>query len=73
MHDVHGAYRKEILRHIALMTIDGGPPPLGLCAVALAIDLEAFALDEGQLVRVFSLVVARRVDDAVVGNTQLAD
>jgi len=55
------------------MTIDGGPPPLGLCAVALAIDLEAFALDEGQLVRVFSLVVARRVDDAVVGNTQLAD
>ena len=55
------------------MTVHGGPPPLRLTAVALASDLDAFALDEGQFVGVLSLVVASGVDHAVVGDAQLAD
>jgi len=54
------------------MSVDGRPPPLRLRPIALASDLEPFALGERQLVGVFRFVVARGVDHALVGHAQLA-
>ena len=56
-----------------MLIVHGGPPPLGLGAVALTSDLDRLALDKRQFVGVLSLVVARGVDNAVVGNAQLAN
>jgi len=56
-----------------VLAVDGGPPPLRLSSVTLARHFQWFAFDERQLVRVLCLVLASRIDNAVVCDAQLAD